>query len=45
MNNLRIVGADSIDLVELTMAFEEEFNVEIEDQETENLLTVGDAYQ
>jgi len=27
------------------MAFEEEFNVEIEDQETENLLTVGDAYQ
>jgi acyl carrier protein len=45
LNNLRIVGADSIDLVELTMAFEEEFNVEIEDQETENLLTVGDAYQ
>jgi acyl carrier protein len=39
------LGADSLDLVELVMAFEEEYNVEIEDQETENLLTVGDAYQ
>ena len=37
------LGADSLDLVELIMAFEEEFNVEIPDEEAEKLQTVGDA--
>ena len=35
--------ADSLDVVELVMAFEEEFRVEIPDQEAEKLVTVGDA--
>ncbi|MAP95023.1 MAG: acyl carrier protein [Ponticaulis sp.] len=37
------LGADSLDLVELVMAFEEEFGVEIEDEVQENIRTVGDA--
>jgi acyl carrier protein len=37
------LGADSLDTVELVMAFEEEFNVEIPDEEAEKLATVGDA--
>jgi len=37
------LGADSLDNVELIMAFEEEFDVEISDAEAENVLTVGDA--
>ena len=37
------LGADSLDLVELVMAFEEEFGVEIEDEDQENIRTVGDA--
>jgi acyl carrier protein len=37
------LGADSLDNVELLMAFEEEFDVEITDDEAENLLTVGDV--
>ena len=37
------LGADSLDTVELVMAFEEEFNVEIPDEEAEKLTTVGDA--
>ncbi|WOR13617.1 acyl carrier protein [Hyphomonas sp. FCG-A18] len=37
------LGADSLDLVELVMAFEEEFNIEIPDDVQENIRTVGDA--
>ena len=37
------LGADSLDTVELVMAFEEEFGVEIPDDEAETILTVGDA--
>ena len=37
------LGADSLDTVELVMAFEEEFNAEIPDEEAEKLKTVGDA--
>ena len=35
--------ADSLDLVELIMAFEEEFNVEISDEEAQQITTVGEA--
>ena len=37
------LGADSLDTVELVMAFEEEFNVEIPDDSAEKILTVQDA--
>ena len=37
------LGADSLDTVELVMAFEEEFNVEVPDEEAEKLQTVGDV--
>ncbi len=37
------LGADSLDTVELVMAFEEEFNVEIPDDAAEKIQTVGDA--
>jgi len=37
------LGADSLDTVELVMALEEEFGVEIPDEEAEKLATVGDA--
>ncbi len=37
------LGADSLDLVELIMAFEEEFGFEIPDDDAEKLLTVRDA--
>jgi acyl carrier protein len=37
------LGADSLDTVELVMAFEEEFGMEIPDEEAEKLRTVGDA--
>jgi acyl carrier protein len=37
------LGADSLDTVELVMAFEEEFGSEITDEEAEKILTVGDA--
>ncbi|HRJ27912.1 MAG TPA: acyl carrier protein [Fimbriimonadaceae bacterium] len=39
------LGADSLDVVELVMAFEEEFGVEIPDDDVANLKTVGDAVQ
>lgn len=37
------LGADSLDLVELVMALEQEFDVEIDDDEVESIKTVGDA--
>ena len=37
------LGADSLDLVEMIMALEEEFGIEIPDEDAENILTVGDA--
>jgi acyl carrier protein len=37
------LGADSLDVVELVMALEEEFDIEIPDEEAESILTVGDA--
>ena len=37
------LGADSLDIVELVMAFEEEFNVEIPDDAAEKITTVKDA--
>lgn len=36
-------GADSLDIVELVMQFEEKFNIEIDDSEAENLVTVGNV--
>ncbi len=39
------LGADSLDTVELIMQFEEEFNIEIPDEEAENLLSVGQAVE
>ncbi|MBC7797549.1 MAG: acyl carrier protein [Pyrinomonadaceae bacterium] len=38
------LGADSLDLVELVMRFEEEFGIEIPDEDAEKIQTVGDAY-
>lgn len=37
------LDADSLDLAELVMAFEEEFNIEITDEQVENIVTVGDV--
>jgi acyl carrier protein len=39
------LGADSLDVVELVMAFEEEFNVEIPDEAAEKIATVKDAVE
>jgi acyl carrier protein len=39
------LGADSLDLVELVMAFEEEFKLEIPDQDAETMKTVGNAME
>ncbi len=39
------LGADSLDTVELVMAFEEEFDVEIPDEDAEKLQTVGQALE
>ena len=38
------LGADSLDLVELIMAFEEEYGMEISDDEAQKLTTVGEAW-
>ncbi|MEA3288596.1 MAG: acyl carrier protein [Campylobacterota bacterium] len=37
------LGADSLDVVELVMALEEEFDIEIPDEDAESILTVADA--
>jgi acyl carrier protein len=37
------LGADSLDIVELVMALEEEFDLEIPDEDAEKITTVGDA--
>jgi len=37
------LGADSLDIVELIMALEEEFGIEVPDEQAEKLLTVGDV--
>jgi acyl carrier protein len=37
------LGADSLDLVELIMAFEEKFGAEISDEDAQKILTVGEA--
>ena len=39
------LGADSLDTVELIMQFEEEFNIEIPDDDAESLLSVGQAVE
>jgi acyl carrier protein len=39
------LGADSLDLVELVMAFEEEFDLEIPDEDAEKMKTVGTAIE
>ncbi len=39
------LGADSLDIVELVMEFEKEFNIDIPDEDAEKLRTVGDAMQ
>jgi acyl carrier protein len=40
---LEDLGADSLDIVELVMAFEEEFELDIPDEDAEKIRTVGDA--
>mgnify|MGYP001168998329 CR=1 FL=1 len=39
------LGADSLDQVELIMRFEEEFDLEIPDEDTEKIMTVGNAVE
>ena len=39
------LNADSLDIVELVMAFEEEFNIEIPDDQAEKIRTVNDALE
>ncbi len=37
------LGADSLDIVEIIMELEQEFHIELDDSETETIITVGDA--
>lgn len=39
------LGADSLDQIELVMAFEEEFNLEIPDEDADKLKTIGDIWE
>ena len=41
-NLLDDLGADSLDVVELVMALEEEFNIEVPDEDVESIRTIGD---
>ncbi len=41
-NIMEDLGADSLDIVDLVMSLEEEFDVEVPDEEVENIKTVGD---
>lgn len=43
--SLADLGADSLDAVELAMAFEEEFGIEIPDEDAQYILTIGDAVE
>ena len=45
MNFQKDLGADSIDLVDLIMGFEKEFDIVIPDNEAENIHTVGEAIE
>lgn len=45
MNIIDDLGADSLDLVEVVMALEEEFDIEISDEDAERIHTVGDAHR
>lgn len=42
---LQDLGADSLDLVELVMKFEEQFGMEIDDEQAENLKTIGEVVE
>ena len=42
---LNALGADSLDVVELVMRFEDEFDIEIKDEDVETLVTVADVIQ
>ena len=44
-NFVEDLGADSLDTVELVMAFEEEFGIDIPDEDAEQMQTVGQAIQ
>jgi acyl carrier protein len=44
-NLLDDLGADSLDVVELVMALEEEFNIEVPDEDVESIRTIGDIVQ
>jgi acyl carrier protein len=44
-NFIEDLGADSLDTVELVMAFEEEFDIEIPDEDAEKMMTVGQAIE
>ncbi len=44
-NFIEDLGADSLDVVELVMAFEEEFEIEIPDEDAENISTVQEAVE
>lgn len=44
-NFIEDLGADSLDTVELVMAFEEKFDIEIPDEDAEKLKSVGDAIE
>lgn len=39
------LGADSLDLVDLVMAFEDEFNLKVDDEQIESISTVGDIIE
>ncbi|MDP4152950.1 MAG: acyl carrier protein [Bacillota bacterium] len=39
------LGADSLDLVELVMAIEEEFDIQVDDEDVDSMSTIGDAVE